>query len=279
MRRLALAGAVAVLAAGLSSAAANAKPVSVTIQFQSFAPSTIDALPGDAISWANTSDKTHTVTSDTGQFDSGYLASGQTFSYTFVTPGVYAYHCTLHSGMVGEVDVRRVTLDPLPPTAVLAKSEVSFSGRTADPATPVSVQMQSARGYETVATATPAADGSWATTVVATRTAGYRAVSDGSASETRQLLVINRTLKVRVTRRGIAVKVSPSAPYRPIALEYRLRDRFGWWIVARKRLDYVSASTFRIHPRGPVTARVVLLGPDHWTPVAISRAVRVGAHK
>jgi plastocyanin len=262
-----------------ASAPASAKPVSVTIQGQAFAPTTIDALPNDRVTWSNTSDQTHTVTADNGLFDSGYLSAARTFSYTFTTPGTYAYHCIIHRGMVGEIDVREVTLDPLPPAAVAAKSNVSFSGRTADTSTPVAIQMQTAQGFHTVATASPHADGSWGATLTATKTARYRAQSNGSTSEIRRLLVINRTVKVRVTRRGVAVTVAPSTPYGLVALQYRLRDRFGWWIVARKRLDYVSTTTFGIHRRAMVFARVVLLGPDHWTPVATSRVVRVRPHK
>jgi hypothetical protein len=85
------------------------------------------------------------------------------------------------------------------------------------------------------------------------------------------LLVINRTVKAHWTPHGLAVEVSPSDPNGLVALQFRLRDRFGWWRIAVKRLDYVSEATFRVKRRPGVPARVVLLGPDHWTPVAFSR--------
>lgn len=166
--------------------------------------------------------------------------------------------------------------EPLPTSAIVPKTIVQFAGRTASPTVPVQIQADTGTGFQTVTTVTPAADGSWQARIAATKTARYRAVSGTGVSETRRLIVITRAIHVRATRRGIAVHAVPAAPYGRIALEFRLRDRFGWWIVARKRLDYLSNATFPIHRRSRVLARVVLLGPDHWTPIAASPAIRVG---
>lgn len=38
-------------------------------------------------------------------FDSGNLASGDSFSWTPEEPGTYGYHCTYHSGMTGTITV------------------------------------------------------------------------------------------------------------------------------------------------------------------------------
>jgi plastocyanin len=46
------------------------------------------------------------VTSDTGAFDSGSLAPGAKFSFTFQTRGSFPYHCTPHPGMVATVVVQ-----------------------------------------------------------------------------------------------------------------------------------------------------------------------------
>jgi plastocyanin len=43
------------------------------------------------------------VTSDSGAFNSGALASRATFSSSFPTAGTFPYHCTIHPGMVGTV--------------------------------------------------------------------------------------------------------------------------------------------------------------------------------
>jgi plastocyanin len=48
----------------------------------------------------------HTVTSDEeGRFDSGPLGGEATFSFAFLEPGTYAYHCTIHDTMTGTVEV------------------------------------------------------------------------------------------------------------------------------------------------------------------------------
>jgi hypothetical protein len=46
--------------------------------------------------------------------------------------------------------------------------------------------------------------------------------------------------------------------------------------VARKRLDYLSNATFCISRRNRVLARVILLGANHWTPLATSSVLRIG---
>ncbi len=73
MKRAAL---IALAAAAIGAAPAHADPLSINVLFQEFSPSQIDALPGDAITWSNISERTHTVTADGGTFDSGELTSG-----------------------------------------------------------------------------------------------------------------------------------------------------------------------------------------------------------
>ena len=41
----------------------------------------------------------------TQEFYSGLLQPGQRWSYTFTTPGVYPYFCSLHPGMDGAITV------------------------------------------------------------------------------------------------------------------------------------------------------------------------------
>jgi plastocyanin len=270
------AGALGVtIALMIAAAGARAQSLPVTVQFQSFAPYALDALSGDTVTWGNGSGRTHTVTADNGAFDSGDVPDGQSFSYTFTTPGTYTYHCTIHRGMLGVVSVRRVSLDPLPTHAVPANTKVVVSGRTADPATPVRIQSDLGSGFRTVASATPHADGTWRATVKSIKTARLRAASGADVSQTRRLLVINKTLTLRITARGIAVHVAPASPHALVALEFRLRDRFGWWAVLVKRLDRRSNALLPVGHRHPVRARVALLGADHWTRLAISRAIHV----
>jgi len=87
--------------------------VTVKMVGTSFEPDRITVQAGTTVTWDNTSLSTHTVTAEGGAFDSGsdpakWLQSGQTFSFTFTTPGTYSYYCLPHQqiGMVGTVVVQ-----------------------------------------------------------------------------------------------------------------------------------------------------------------------------
>ena len=252
---------------------ATAASVPVTIQYQSYYRGSIDALPGDAVTWTNSGGRTHTVTADYGAFDSGDVPVGHRFTWTPTAPGTYTYHCAIHAGMVGVVNVRLVTLGPLPTGPVAAGQPVHLQGRTADPAASVTIERDTGDGFEPVATVTPQADGTWQEDVAATATAHYRATVAGGVSETRRVLVVDRQVHVRLVNGYLLVRVVPRAPHARVALDLYLRDRFGWWPARRTRLNSASRARFAIHR--PVRARVALLGPDGWTALATSRIVRV----
>lgn len=275
MRRSAVA-LVAVLVLAVT-APAGARPAGVSIQFQAFAPSGTEILPGETVTWSNVSERTHTVTADDGTFDSGELLGGSTFARTYPAVGSFAYHCTIHPTMTGTVDVRRVILDPFPPAAIPAGEGVDLTGRTADPGAPVAIERDTGAGFHPVALADPAPDGSWRARVPALSTSDYRATvgagSVTSSSATRRLLVSDRKVLIRPTRAGVEVTVTPSFPHAVVVLQLKLRDRFGWWPQVRVALDYLSRADFRV--AGSALARVVLVDSDGWTPVATSASVRV----
>ncbi len=77
----------------------------VTIQDFSFAPANITIHAGQTVTWQNNGPSMHTVTSNTGAFDSGALNPGATYSHTFSTTGTFAYHCAIHPMMMGTVTV------------------------------------------------------------------------------------------------------------------------------------------------------------------------------
>ena len=61
---------------------------------------------GDTVTWTNGDDMPHTVTAESGAFDSGNLNQGQTYTHTFETAGTFPYSCTYHPFMKGTVTVR-----------------------------------------------------------------------------------------------------------------------------------------------------------------------------
>ncbi len=71
-----------------------------------FSPDTATVAVGTTITWTNEQDFAHTVTADDGSFDSGDLATGDTFEHTFDSPGTFAYVCSIHPNMAGSVVVQ-----------------------------------------------------------------------------------------------------------------------------------------------------------------------------
>jgi plastocyanin len=89
-----------------------------------FVPEKVSVKVGQTVEWKNTGRTIHDVTSKAGPmvkadqvavpagaqaFDSGFLAPGKSFSYTFTVPGTYRYICIPHQadGMMGEVEVTK----------------------------------------------------------------------------------------------------------------------------------------------------------------------------
>ncbi len=65
----------------------------------------IQVRVGTTVTWTNQDNVPHSVTFKNGMKDSGLLSQGQSFSYTFNTPGTYQYYCTVHPYMVATVTV------------------------------------------------------------------------------------------------------------------------------------------------------------------------------
>lgn len=78
----------------------------VEIRDFAFAPEHVEVAVGTTVTWTNQDEAQHTVTFSNGMADSGLLSRGQTYRYTFTSPGPFAYYCTVHPHMVGIVVVR-----------------------------------------------------------------------------------------------------------------------------------------------------------------------------
>ncbi len=78
---------------------------SVRIMNFAFSPSGLSVRIGTRVTFTNGDATTHTVTANGGLFNSGNLPSGQSFSFTFMSRGSFAYHCRIHPSMTGTVTV------------------------------------------------------------------------------------------------------------------------------------------------------------------------------
>lgn len=103
-----------VLASGLVAAPALGHPGhgprEVQVGDDFFRPAELTVATGDTVIWKWLGPAgDHSVTADAGQaesFDSGAVhPAGFTFSHRFTKPGVFAYHCSVHSSMTGRVTV------------------------------------------------------------------------------------------------------------------------------------------------------------------------------
>jgi plastocyanin len=101
---------------------ASARQQGTTVQIVDFAfqPESLTVAVGATVTWTHAGQAPHTVTSETRLFDSGRLAAGQTFAFTFTAPGTFAYRCEVHPArMAGTVTVQGSAGGPLPPGSEL----------------------------------------------------------------------------------------------------------------------------------------------------------------
>lgn len=88
---------------GLTATGTASTDTNVSILYRAYQPADLTVVAGQTVIWKNSGLGPHTVTADAGQFDSGKLDAGATFSYTFSVPGTYPYSCTVHPTMHGKV--------------------------------------------------------------------------------------------------------------------------------------------------------------------------------
>ncbi len=115
----------------------HAADESVTIADLAFAPGTVTITEGDSVTWTNQDPVGHTATGS--DFDTGPIGTGQSSTITFATAGTFAYVCTIHPQMQGQVVVEAAapapTATPEPtdapaPTATAAPTDDGGTGGT-----------------------------------------------------------------------------------------------------------------------------------------------------
>ncbi|OGF99021.1 MAG: hypothetical protein A3F83_15735 [Candidatus Glassbacteria bacterium RIFCSPLOWO2_12_FULL_58_11] len=85
----------------------------VNMQNTRFQPAQLSISAGDTVKWVNQDDMIHTATSGTngvadGNWNSGNLSKGGTFTRVFNTKGTFPYYCIPHYslGMTGSITVQ-----------------------------------------------------------------------------------------------------------------------------------------------------------------------------
>lgn len=112
--RRAVQGAVLVLSALLGllfvvpGGQASAATYRVTMSGYAYSPATLTIPAGSTVTWTNQDTAPHDVrtTSGPAALHSPMLDKGGSWSFTFATPGTYAYYCTVHPNMTARIVVR-----------------------------------------------------------------------------------------------------------------------------------------------------------------------------
>lgn len=79
----------------------------VVIDNFSFSPKTLTVPVGATVIWTNHDSVPHIVASADDHFKkSPVLKTGQYFSNTFTTAGIYSYFCSIHPRMTGKITVK-----------------------------------------------------------------------------------------------------------------------------------------------------------------------------
>lgn len=118
---------VALIAIFTAPLVASAAQIVIDARDNYFSPAAVSINAGDTVTWVNRGAMPHNISSDTGLFQSGTLASGQSYSQTFNTPGTYPYFCSLHGarggiGMAGNIIVAGSTVTPTQTTQTTTTS-------------------------------------------------------------------------------------------------------------------------------------------------------------
>jgi plastocyanin len=90
----------------MAKSSAATVPKAVQIKGFAFKPAVLMVAVGTTVTWTNTDDEAHTVTSATKLFHSAALDTGNEYSFTFTRAGDYSYFCSLHPNMTGKIVVK-----------------------------------------------------------------------------------------------------------------------------------------------------------------------------
>src|SRR5262245_21604760 len=101
---LALAGALALPGAALAQDAMQ-DPNAIPIQGNQFMPPEKTVAVGTTVTWVNMDAEDHDVLTNDLTITSPVVKPGESWSFTFDTPGTYAYLCDLHNNMTGVITV------------------------------------------------------------------------------------------------------------------------------------------------------------------------------
>ena len=101
------------LAGDILVARAQTSSSAVAIHNFTFTPQTLTVKAGTTVTWTNKDDTPHGIASANNAFKkSQALDTDDNYSFTFATPGTYAYFCFVHPFMKGTIVVEAASGKP-----------------------------------------------------------------------------------------------------------------------------------------------------------------------
>ena len=239
-----------------SAASADAPTRTITMPGKFYDPAQISVLVGTSVTWKNDDSINHTATADGDAFASGYLPPGGSFAFTFTKQGRYAFHCTIHKFMKGEIDVFGLVLSG-PEGPVATGDRVVFAGLA-----PPGTQTVTLLGGSASRAVHPRADGSFAVGVGVQVPETFRAAA-GSLVSPAVRVQVRPAVAVVHAASSVGARAAPGRPGATAVLQTYDRDHFVWRTIARGRLDGRSRVRFALPP-GLDRVRVVVKGTKGW---------------
>ena len=237
-----------------------------------FAPAQVDALPGETVEWSNVSPRVHTVTSDAGLFGTDELLPGRRLLAALRRAG--RLRLPLHDPPGDDGRGRRAARDPRPAADGGRCRSASASRSRAAP--PIRRGRWRSSAASAAAPSRPSRAPRRRRTAAGARRSRPRRrpttarPSAATSSQTRRLLVSARRVRLRATRRGVAVTVTPSAPYAPHHAAGR-PARALRLVADRARAARLPLAGELPRAGGRRACARVLVAKDGWTPLATSR--------
>jgi len=246
----------------------------VEVVDSSFEPASLTVTAGEEVTWTHTGSLPHTVTSSDGDFDSSpgcasfsdggsgaCMDNGETFQFTFDSPGTYAYYCKLHGtseggGMAGTIVVQAAGTqatetateeapedEGAPITGAMTVSDQSGDGTTV---TVASVTITGADGFVAVHSD---ADGSPGPVI------GHAVIEEGTSTNVRVTFGTPLTADATVWPM-LHVDAGTLGTYEFPGADGPVSDASG---VVVRPLDYTVVAGDELASAGPDVARAVAL--------------------
>ena len=177
----------------LAAPASGATGAAVSISGYAFHPAALTVTAGTTVTWTNTDQAPHDVTTTSAPvpIHGSRMEKGQSWSYTFSTPGTYAYICSIHPDMKATVIVKPAPAPATHPVTHSAPAKIRY-------------------------TTVPAAGGGMA--MPATQRTKRRHASASSSSASAPKASSTTPVPVAVAAAPAATNTTPERPLRPLLI-------------------------------------------------------------